>query len=175
MSDAQGQQLQEHQQSEERRAPHVKTTAADQQTSQTSPISPQTPTFDPSQYQATLQGTPSSAFARTASAYASAPSVGGLRNPDLLDCILVDHSQVLTLFSHFFQAAEAGAVHIMELITGAIVLELRLHSQGEMQVLLSPLGPKARWRRHCLDPKGSSRACYVGKKLGRGSPLESCR
>ncbi len=114
---------------------NIPSKSTEHQTAQTNPISPQTPTFDAAQYHATLQGTPAATFARTASAYASSPSVGGLRNPDIIDCILVDHAQILTLFSHFFQAAESSAVNIMELVCGAIVLELRLHSQAEIQVL----------------------------------------
>jgi hypothetical protein len=74
MSDSQPQQLHERLNREDElhatSAPQeVKTAAStEQQSSQASPTSPQTPTFDPSQYQATLQGTPSSTFARTASA-----------------------------------------------------------------------------------------------------------
>jgi len=60
---------QKHQSVQATLAPHVKTsTSTEQQTPQTNPTSPQTPTFDSSQYQATLSGTPVATFARTASA-----------------------------------------------------------------------------------------------------------
>lgn len=106
------------------------------------PSTPPTPTFDPAQYQAALKSTTPATFARTAAAYASSPSLGPVRNPDFIDNILVDHSQALTLFSHFFQAAEANATHIMTLVVGALALELRLHSQAEVQVLYPVLAQR---------------------------------
>jgi Hemerythrin HHE cation binding domain len=97
--------------------------------------------------------------------YASSPSVGGLRNPDLIDCILVDHAQVLTLFSHFFQAAEAGAVNIMELLTGAIVLELRLHSAAEMQALYPILAQRLGGEGMALTQRALAEHAMLEKSL----------
>ena len=59
--------------------------------------------FDPQVYQEALRQTSPSTFARTAAAYAASPSLGLLRNPTVIDCILTDHAHTLTLFSHFFQ------------------------------------------------------------------------
>ena len=111
---------------------------------------PSAPTFNPQQYQQALKSTTPATFARTAAAYASSPSLGPLRNPDLIDSILVDHSQALCLFSHFFQAAESGATNIMALVVGAIALELRLHSQAEVQVLYPVLATRLGTEGHAL-------------------------
>jgi len=42
-------------------------------------------------------------MAQTAAAVAVSPPMGALPPPTLTDCILCDHSNTLTIFSHFFQ------------------------------------------------------------------------
>lgn len=78
---------------------------------------------------ATLAATPPVAMSQTAAAVASGPPLGGVPPPTLSDCILCDHSQVLTLFNHFFQAAQTGNPLVMDMCVCALALEMRLHSQ----------------------------------------------
>lgn len=49
--------------------------------------------------------------------------MGSLRSPDLIDCILCDHSCTLTLFNSFFSASGRGTVlgvgsHPLPTLTG---------------------------------------------------------
>jgi hypothetical protein len=42
-------------------------------------------------------------MAQTAAAVAVLPPMGALQPPTVIDCILCDHGNTLTLFNHFFQ------------------------------------------------------------------------
>ena len=63
--------------------------------------------YDPQAYQDALRKITPSTFACTAAAYAARPTLGPLPNPSLIDIILCDHAQALTLFGLLFQAAAA--------------------------------------------------------------------
>ncbi|GAB4816328.1 hypothetical protein N2152v2_003374 [Parachlorella kessleri] len=112
--------------------------------------------LSPEQYQQALKDTQPITFAGAAATVAASPSVGVVADPTLTDIILCDHSSTLTLFNHFFQAAQAGATNIMEMVLGALALDLRLHSQAEMQVLYPILAERlgdsgAAWAQRSLQ------------------------
>ncbi|KAL4420251.1 hypothetical protein ABPG77_003430 [Micractinium sp. CCAP 211/92] len=83
----------------------------------------------------TLAATPPVAMSQTAASVAAGPPLGAVPPPTLTDCILCDHSEVLTLFNHFFQAAQAGNALAMDMCVCALALAMRLHSQAENKVL----------------------------------------
>lgn len=90
--------------------------------------------FNASFYQQSLRATDPAIFAQTASQFATNPSTSPLvDNPNLIDCILLDHAHAMALFSHFFQSASLDQRHTLAMITGALALELRLHSHAELQ------------------------------------------
>ncbi|GAB4816327.1 hypothetical protein N2152v2_003373 [Parachlorella kessleri] len=60
--------------------------------------------------------------------------------PNLLDAIICDHQHALALFDHFTLAAAQGNIHVMEVLAGAIALDLRLHLQAESDCLHPSLG-----------------------------------
>ncbi|KAL4428340.1 hypothetical protein ABPG75_002429 [Micractinium tetrahymenae] len=84
---------------------------------------------------ATLAATPPATMSQSAAAVAAGPPLGALPPPSLTDCILCDHSQTLTLFNHFFQAAQTGNALVMDMCVCALALDMRLHSQAENMVL----------------------------------------
>jgi hypothetical protein len=43
--------------------------------------------------------------------------------------LLQDHQHALALFDHFTLAAAQGNMHVMEVLAGALALDLRLHLQ----------------------------------------------
>jgi hypothetical protein len=51
-----------------------------------------------------LAGTTPGTMAQTAAAVAVLPPMGAVQPPTVIDCILCDHGNTLTLFNHFFQA-----------------------------------------------------------------------
>jgi hypothetical protein len=54
-----------------------------------------------------LAATPPFAMAQTAATVAASPPLGALPPPTLIDMVLCDHSNTLTLFSYFFQAGSS--------------------------------------------------------------------
>jgi hypothetical protein len=57
------------------------------------------------------------------------PLASQLSEATLVDAVLGDHRHLLALFDHFLAAAEGGATHVMELVAGALAVDLRMHSQ----------------------------------------------
>lgn len=55
--------------------------------------------------------------------------------PSLVDVLLCDHRHTLTLFNHATKAAAQGNIHAMELLAGALALDIRLHAQAVTDVL----------------------------------------
>lgn len=50
--------------------------------------------------------------------------------PSLLDTLICDHRQALTLLNHMTVATAQGNAHAMELLAGALAVDVRLHAQA---------------------------------------------
>lgn len=56
--------------------------------------------------------------------------------PSMLDVLMCDHRDTMALLKHFAEESKrAGSDQMLEMLTDAISLSIRLHSEGEFQVL----------------------------------------
>jgi len=76
-------------------------------------------------------GAPTAAAKKTAMAAAT----NALPQPTLVDILLGDHRDTVALLKHFEQVSKSDDKLMLEKLTDAIALTIRLHSQAEFEVL----------------------------------------
>ncbi|PSC69944.1 hypothetical protein C2E20_6580 [Micractinium conductrix] len=66
---------------------------------------------------------------------AGAPQAVPLLEAGLINVMLCEHRRSLTLLDHFTLAAAQGNAHTVEILAGALAIDIRLHSAGVLGVL----------------------------------------
>ncbi|GAB4819065.1 hypothetical protein N2152v2_006111 [Parachlorella kessleri] len=69
-------------------------------------------------------------------------NASSLPQPSLVDVIITDHRATVALLDLFSEAAKAEDKQMMQKLQDAITLEIRLHSQAEMDVLYPLMAKK---------------------------------